>query len=100
MRSTPSGSLVSFQAGDKRSRARNNKKRHADSARWHGLTNPRASSYYYVLANVYRRLGKKQESRRALSAFTQLERETNELEKKKRSVAHPASPPPAGGNRD
>ena len=62
--------------------------------------NPRASSYYYVLANVYRRLGKKQESRRALSAFTQLERETNELEKKKRSVAHPASPPPAGGNRD
>jgi Flp pilus assembly protein TadD len=60
--------------------------------------NSRASSYYYVLAGIYRRLGKKEESKRALDAFTQLERESNELEKKRRSAAHAATPP--GGARD
>ena len=49
--------------------------------------NPRASSYYYVLAGLYRRLGKAEESQKALEAFTRLERETNELEKQRRSKA-------------
>ena len=43
--------------------------------------NARASSYYYVLAGLYRRLGKMEESRKALESFTRLERETSELEK-------------------
>ena len=46
---------------------------------------PRSSSYFYVLAGLYRRLGKMEESRKALEAFTRLERETNELDKKRRS---------------
>ena len=46
--------------------------------------NPRASSYYYVLAGVYRRLGRTDESRQALEAFQKLERETAELDKKRR----------------
>ncbi len=45
---------------------------------------PRSSSYYYVLAGLYRRLGKTEESRRALESFTRLEKETNELERKRR----------------
>jgi len=48
--------------------------------------NSRASSYYYVLSNVYRRLGKKEESRKAMDMFTQLDQESNELEKKRRSI--------------
>jgi tetratricopeptide (TPR) repeat protein len=46
---------------------------------------PRSSSYYYVLAGLYRRLGKMEESRKALESFTRLERETNELDKKRRT---------------
>jgi tetratricopeptide (TPR) repeat protein len=55
--------------------------------------NPRASSYYYVLAGVYRRLGKLEESREALDSFTRLERETSELEKMRRDAAAAAVPP-------
>jgi tetratricopeptide (TPR) repeat protein len=63
--------------------------------------NPRASSYYYVLSGLYRRLGKKEESRKALEVFTQLDRETNELEKKRRSSGKPGgSPPRPGGERE
>ena len=60
--------------------------------------NSRASSYYYVLANIYRRLGKKEESRKAMEMFTQLDQESNELEKKRRSIDKPAagSPHPGG----
>jgi tetratricopeptide (TPR) repeat protein len=47
--------------------------------------NPRASSYYYVLAGVYRRLGWTDESRKALELFRRLERESSELEKKRRA---------------
>ena len=47
--------------------------------------NSRASSYYYVLAGVYRRLGWTDESRKALDVFRRLERESNELEKKRRT---------------
>jgi tetratricopeptide (TPR) repeat protein len=50
------------------------------------VLNPRASSYYYVLAGVYRRLGWMKESRQALEAFQKLERESAELEKKRRAA--------------
>jgi tetratricopeptide (TPR) repeat protein len=50
------------------------------------VLNPRASSYYYVLAGVYRRLGWMEESRKALEAFQQLEKQSSELEKKRRAT--------------
>jgi Tfp pilus assembly protein PilF len=46
--------------------------------------NPRVASYFYVLASVYRKLGKAEESRKAMESFTKLDRETNELEQKRR----------------
>jgi tetratricopeptide (TPR) repeat protein len=46
--------------------------------------NPRASSYFYVLASVYRKLGKAEESRQAMASFSKLERETNELDQRRR----------------
>jgi tetratricopeptide (TPR) repeat protein len=46
--------------------------------------NPRASSYFYVLASVYRKLGKAEESRQAMASFSTLERETNELDQRRR----------------
>ena len=49
--------------------------------------NPRASSYYYVLARLYRRLGRQEESQEALATFERLERETEELEKRRREVS-------------
>jgi tetratricopeptide (TPR) repeat protein len=49
------------------------------------VLNPRASSYYYVLAGVYRRLGWMDESRKALEAFQKLERESAQLETKRRA---------------
>ena len=54
--------------------------------------NPRASSYYYVLAGVYRRLGWMDESRKALEMFKRLDRESNELDKKRRSAGVCAAP--------
>jgi len=54
--------------------------------------NTRASSYYYVLAGLYRRLGKKKESQEALAVFTRLDKESNELEKMRRNSAKPAAP--------
>jgi tetratricopeptide (TPR) repeat protein len=63
--------------------------------------NTRASSYYYVLSSLYRRLGKVKESQQALEVFTRLDRESNELEKMRRSDAHPAAASPKpGGQRD
>jgi len=49
--------------------------------------NQKAASYYYVLANVYRRLGWAEESRKALEMFKRLEQESSELDKKRRSGA-------------
>jgi hypothetical protein len=49
-----------------------------------------------VLANVYRRLGWKDESKKALEVFTKLERETTELEKKRRNAADEMTPKPPG----
>jgi tetratricopeptide (TPR) repeat protein len=48
-------------------------------------TNPRASSYYYVLAGVYRRMGRTDDSQKALDTFRRLEREAGELDAKRRS---------------
>ena len=45
--------------------------------------NPRASSYYYVLAGVYRQLGWMDDSRKALEHFKRLDQESAELEKKR-----------------
>jgi tetratricopeptide (TPR) repeat protein len=53
--------------------------------------NPRASSYYYVLSGVYRRLGWKDDSAEALRMFQKLEQESRELdEKRRRSGMAPA----------
>jgi tetratricopeptide (TPR) repeat protein len=61
--------------------------------------NTRASSYYYVLAGIYRRLGKMKESQEALEVFTRLDKESNELEKMRRRVDHP-TPAQPGGRRE
>lgn len=53
------------------------------------LLNGRSSSYYYVLAGLYRRLGKTEESQKALEAFTRLDRENNEIEKMRRNLSQP-----------
>jgi tetratricopeptide (TPR) repeat protein len=55
-----------------------------DSANHAVQLNSRASSYYYVLATLYRRLGRTDESARALEQFTRLDRESNALDKKRR----------------
>ena len=56
--------------------------------------NSRAASYYYVLANIYKRLGKTEERRQALESFQRLEKESNEMEGMRESLAH-RSPTPA-----
>jgi tetratricopeptide (TPR) repeat protein len=55
------------------------------------VLNPRSSSYYYVIAGVFRRLGLMEENRKALEMFKQLEKEASELDKKRRGM--PAPPP-------
>jgi tetratricopeptide (TPR) repeat protein len=60
--------------------------------------NPRSSSYHYVQAGLYRRLGRADESRKALESFRRLEREASELEKARRREyrANAARPGPEG----
>jgi tetratricopeptide (TPR) repeat protein len=55
--------------------------------------NPRSSAHYYVLANLHRRLGNADESQKALDSFKRLERETNELEKRRRQHRENAAAP-------
>ena len=62
--------------------------------------NERASSYYYVLAGVYRRLGKTTDSQKALESFTRLDRENNELEKMRRSMSKSNGASATGGERE
>lgn len=63
--------------------------------------NTRASSYYYVLAGLYRRLGKMKDSQEALDVFTRLEKETSKLDRMRRSAAKsPGSVPPPGEQRE
>jgi tetratricopeptide (TPR) repeat protein len=49
--------------------------------------NSHTSAYYYVLAGIYRRLGRTEDSRKALDSFTRLDQENNELEKMRRSAS-------------
>jgi tetratricopeptide (TPR) repeat protein len=62
--------------------------------------NPRSSSYYYVLSGVYRRLGKLEESKKALESFTRLDQENNELEKMRRNISKTRGAPHPGGERE
>ena len=62
--------------------------------------NPKASSYYYVLAGVYRNLGWLDESKKALDSFKRLERESAELDKRRRGGDAAAAPHPPGQPRD
>jgi tetratricopeptide (TPR) repeat protein len=48
--------------------------------------NNRASSYFYVLGTIYRKLGKPEESRKAMESFSKLDRESNELDQKRRDL--------------
>jgi tetratricopeptide (TPR) repeat protein len=48
--------------------------------------NPHSSSYFYVLSTVYRKLGKAEESRRAMEEFSRLDRESNEIEERRREL--------------
>jgi tetratricopeptide (TPR) repeat protein len=64
------------------------------------VLNPRASSYYYVLAGVYRRLGWLEESRKALEVFKRLEQESRDLEAKRRREAGGAARPKPESRRD
>ena len=56
--------------------------------------NPRASSYYYVLAGVYRQLGWTEDSQKALEQFKKLDQESSALEKKRREADTRKSPGP------
>jgi tetratricopeptide (TPR) repeat protein len=62
--------------------------------------NPRASSYYYVLSGVYRRMGWADESREALKVFQRLEEESQALEKKRRAATSAPPPVPPGRQRE
>ena len=62
--------------------------------------NPRSSSYYYVLAGVYRRLGKSEESKKALDSFTRLDQENSELEKMRRNMSRSNRAQHPGGERE
>ena len=62
--------------------------------------NPRSSSYYYVLSGFYRRLGKKEESQKALEAFMRLDQETKELDKMRRTPENPPAAPVPRGQHD
>jgi len=72
----------------------------ADSLNRAISVNPRSSSYYYVLAGIYRRLGKTEESKNALDSFTRLDQESNELEKMRRNLSRSRGAPHPGGERE
>jgi len=61
--------------------------------------NSRASAYYYVLAGVYRKLGMKDDSKKALDMFSQLDRESNALDKMRRSHSNSAQTAPSPGGK-
>jgi tetratricopeptide (TPR) repeat protein len=56
--------------------------------------NPRSASYYYVLANICKRLGRTEERRQALESFQHLEKESNEMEEMRGSLANRSPAPP------
>lgn len=61
--------------------------------------NPRAAAYYYVLAGVYRKLGMKEDSKKALDMFSRLDRESNALDKMRRSHSNSAQTAPSPGRK-
>jgi tetratricopeptide (TPR) repeat protein len=48
--------------------------------------NPHSSSYFYVLSAVYRKLGKAEQSRKAMEEFSRLDRESNAIEERRREL--------------
>ena len=50
------------------------------------VINSHSSSYFYVLSTVYRKLGKAEESRKAMEEFSRLDRESNEMEDMRREL--------------
>ncbi|MBV9180698.1 MAG: tetratricopeptide repeat protein, partial [Acidobacteria bacterium] len=62
--------------------------------------NPRSATYYYVLAGVYRRLGKIPESKQALDSFSRLDQESNQFEKMRRNMSRSREAPHAEGERE
>jgi tetratricopeptide (TPR) repeat protein len=48
--------------------------------------NAHSSSYFYVLSGVYRKLGRPEESRKAMQEFSRLDRESNEIEQKRQEM--------------
>jgi tetratricopeptide (TPR) repeat protein len=71
-----------FQMGKAYER-RGDMERAADALTRAIALNGRVSAYHYVLATVYRRLGKQGESKQAMDAFSKLEQESNEIEQKR-----------------
>jgi superkiller protein 3 len=57
------------------------------------VLNPRSSSYYYVIAGVFRRLGLMEENRKALEMFKRLEKEAAELDRTRRGMGGPPKDP-------
>lgn len=55
--------------------------------------NPRFSTYFYVLSQYDRRLGRIEDSQKALAEFTRLTEQTNELEKMRRDASAKATHP-------
>ena len=62
--------------------------------------NPHASSYFYVLAGVYRRLGWNDESQKALESFKRLDRESSELDKLRRGAGGAGTASQPGQQRE
>lgn len=73
-----------FQLG--RAQERNGKLDEAADALQRAVAiNARVSSYHYVLGSIYKRLGKTAESQQEMETFGRLERESRELEEKRRT---------------
>ena len=72
----------------------------ADALKQAIALNSRSSSYYYVLAGLYRKLGKKAEADEALRGFRKLDRENAELDKMRRNASKASSAAAAGGRRE
>jgi tetratricopeptide (TPR) repeat protein len=64
-----------------------------DSLNHATAVNPRFSTYFYVLAQLDRRLGRIEDSQKALAEFTRLTEQTNELEKMRRDASAKATHP-------
>jgi tetratricopeptide (TPR) repeat protein len=53
--------------------------------------NPGVASYHYVAGTIFRRLGKHQESRQSFDTFARLQRDSNEVETKRREALREGS---------